>query len=350
MKRAIALVVIVAGIAAWGVWRRSATRPAVAPVEEGSRQTPSGPKPVTTTRPLAPRRVPPVPRALENSTLQTASRDELLAYARDLLARGGPLEDIVALLEYFAATKPEFAVDLARDIGRTDAERQVLLYATLTAWARDDASAALRWAFAKADAYNIPGNASLLYLVLEQVAGDAPETAIAVAENALATKSDSDSSTDQGRVDVARLTLEALIKNGHADTARQAFERWANGPNAANLQGSDYEVMAMAIAQQSFAEAGTWLQSLGRAPARNQAYANFAAAWIASDAPAAMNWAQTLDPADGGDDVRVATFALWVKSDRAGAEQWLSANSRPDPTRERLRSLLDAPPARASSE
>jgi hypothetical protein len=277
--------------------------------------------------------------------LQTASRDELLAYARDLLAHGGALEDIIALLEYLVNTRPEFAIDLARDIGRTDAERHVLLYAALSDWAQHDAAAALPWAFEKADSYNIPGTASLLYVVLEEVARDNPVVAISVVDATLRAKSDANTGTD-----VVRLTLEALIKTGRVDLARQAIDGWAAGPQARRLSGGDYEVIAMAVAQKSLDSAGAWLQSLPSSPGRNEAYTTFAATWAQQDPHGAMDWAQNLNPADGGDDVRVAVFEHWLKSDRTAATQWLSMQATADPTRLRLVNLLhdgdaDDPPA-----
>jgi hypothetical protein len=270
-------------------------------------------------------------RNSDDQILKNASREELLAYARDLLANGGPLEDVVALLEYLVRSKPEFAIDLARDIGRSDGERQVLLYAALSAWAQQDATAALQWAFQKADAYTIPGNASLLYIALEEVAGDSPRAAVALAESGL--RSDAALSSRLSGADVARLTLEALIKTGHGDLAQEAMERWARGPESAHLDSADYEVIAMKVAQASLEQGGAWLQSLPRSPGRNEAYASFATTWEQQDPRAAMDWAQALDPADGGDDVRVATFARWVKDDRFAAAQWLRTHDKPDPGR-----------------
>jgi hypothetical protein len=233
-------------------------------------------------------------------------------------------------------SRPEFAIDLARDIGRTDAERHVLLYAALSDWAQRDAAAALQWAFEKSESYNIPGNASLLYVVLEQVAQDNPSVAVSVVDATLRSKSETGTSTD-----VVRLTLEALIKTGRIDLARQAVDGWAAGPQARRLSGGDYEVIAMALAQKSLDSAGTWLQSLPSSPGRNEAYAAFAGTWVQQDPRGAMDWAQSLNPADGGDDVRVAVFQRWLKSDRTAATQWLSAQPATDPTRLRLVSLLD---------
>jgi hypothetical protein len=272
------------------------------------------------------------------AVLRSASREEVLSYARDVLAGGGPLEDIVALLEFLVGDRPELAVDLAREIGRSNGERQVLLYATLSAWASRDASAALRWATRNSAAYDVPGNASLLYIVLEQIATDDPSAAVAVTENAL--QAEAIGSDEKAGQDVARFTLEALIKHGHAGLARQAIERWARGPERAQLNPSDFQIVAMSLASSSYPNAGAWLESLPSSSSRNEAYRSFATAWLQENASEAMNWAQQLNPADGGDDVRVATFARWLKSDRPAATQWLRAHNSPDPTR--LLSLLDA--------
>jgi hypothetical protein len=283
--------------------------------------------------------VPDEPGSPNSSVLRNASRAELLAYARDLLARGGPLENIVALLEFLVADRPELAVDLARDIGRTDGERHVLLYATLSAWAAKDAPAALIWAFRHADAYDIPGRASLLYLVLEQIAADNPASALAATQTYL--RFDPSEAGALDAQDVARFTLEALIKKEHADLAKDAIERWAHSPEGKHLTASDFEIVAMALARNSFPSAGAWLESLPSLSARNQAYLAFATAWARDDAAAAMDWSQKLSPADGGDDVRVAMFAGWLRSDRPAAMQWLRAHNSWDAGR--LLMQLDAP-------
>jgi hypothetical protein len=272
------------------------------------------------------------------SVLHTATREEVLAYAHDLLAGGGPLENIVALLEFLVSDRPELAVDLAREIGRTDGESQVLLYATLSAWADKDGSAALGWAFRHSDAYAIPGRTSLLYIVLEQIAAEDPSSALAATETEL--RRPADISDPKSRADIVRFTFEALIKNGHADLAQQALDHWSHGPEITKLNATDFAIVAMALARASYGSASTWLQSLPSSPARNEAYLSFAAAWAREDAATAMDWAQSLNAADGGDDVRVATFAGWLTSDRTAATRWLVAHNSPDQTR--LRSLLNS--------
>jgi hypothetical protein len=271
--------------------------------------------------------------------LKNASREELLAYAHDLLAKGGSLKDIIALLEYLAAAKPEFAIDLARDIGRTDGERHVLLYTVISDWARLDPANALSWAQQKSSVYNVPGNASLLYVVLEQVASDNPDAAIAATENALRRDAGSANAVSGG--EFARLAVEALVRTGGVELGRQALERWARGPDSARLSETAYEVVALAVAQKSFGDGALWLQSLPSSAARNQTLAPFAAAWAQQDAQAAMDWAQELDPNYGGDDVRVATFERWLKSDPDAAAHWLRSHN--PPADDRLRFFLNDP-------
>jgi hypothetical protein len=342
MNRATTTIVIGGFVFAAAVGGYFLFRPRSKSVEIAPARVAVGGESVVASRPELPRKLPTPAtapaREADRPILQSASRDELLAYARDLLARGGPLEDIVALLEYLVKSRPEFAVDLARDIGRSDAERHVLLYATLSDWAQHDAAAALQWAFEKSESYNIPGNASLLYVVLEEVAQDNPAVAVSVVDATLRSKSDGATGTD-----VVRLTLEALIKTGRVDLAKQAVADWATGSQARRLSGGDFGVIAMALAQKSLDGAGAWLQSLPSSPGRNEAYAAFAGTWVQQDPRAAMDWAQNLNPADGGDDVRVAVFGRWLKSDRPAAAQWLSAQPTSDPTRLRLMSLLDEP-------
>lgn len=81
--------------------------------------------------------------------------------------------------------RPELAADVAREIGRSDGERQVLRYATASAGADRDGSAALHWARWNSAAYDVPGSASLLYIVLEQIATDDPSVAVSATANAL---------------------------------------------------------------------------------------------------------------------------------------------------------------------
>lgn len=261
--------------------------------------------------------------------LRGASRDELLAYCRDLLAGGGPPENIVALLEFLVNDRPELAIDVARATGRTDDERQVFLYATLSAWADKDAPAALQWGFRNSDGYTLPGRTSLLYIVLEQIATDDPAAALAATDAYIR----GDSARGNAEQDVARFTLEALIRHGHGDAAQQALAKWASGPEAAHLRATDFEIVATALARDGYGPAATWLQNLPSSAPRNESYLPIAAAWAQQDAPAAMNWAQQLNPADGGDDVRVAVFARWLRSDRGAAMEWLRNHNSPDPTR-----------------
>lgn len=285
----------------------------------------------------------PTPTREALAVLRTASHDELLAYGRDLLARGERFEDVVTLLQFLANDRPELAVELSRELGRNDGERQVFLYATLSAWAGVDAPTALRWAGQHSSAYDVPGHASLLYITLEEIAADNPNAAVAATESIL--RSDGHGFPGVPPHDVARFTLEALIKTGRVDVAQAALAHWSDGPEAKQLAAPDFQVVALALAAQSFKAAGAWLDSLAGSPARNEAYLGFATAWAEQDPAAAMDWAQRLNPASGGDDVRVATFARWVKSDRSAATQWLVTQSGPDPTRARLLAILNAPMA-----
>jgi hypothetical protein len=281
------------------------------------------------------------------SMLKNASREEILALAKDMLAKGQPLEDIIGLLDYLAASKPEFALDLARDIGRTGGERHVLFLAVLGDWAHDDAAGAVQWAFQKSGQYNVQGNTSLLYVVLEQVTADNPQAALAAAENALSQPPNALAGTNAS--EVARLTVEALTKAGHTDMAQQAIENWARGPEAANLDGATFEVVGMALAQNSPGDAADWLQSLPVSPARSQALSTIETVWGQNDPGAAINWAQGLPPADGRDDAVVNIFGQWLNKDRPAAMQWLAANEN-TPDRNRLISATLADPNAATSQ
>jgi len=263
---------------------------------------------------------PALPAAINDSQILNASRDELLAIAQDMLAKGRPLEDVIALLDCLAASKPEFALNLARDIGRSDGERHVLLLAVLTDWAHADAASALQWAFQKSDQYNVANNASLFYVVLEQVAADDPQTALASAEIAL--KQPSSLTSGASASEVARLTLEALTKTGQTDLARQAVDGWARGPEAASLDGAVYEVVAMSLAQNSAEDAANWLSSLPSSPARSQSLSTIETVWVQSNPQAAIEWAQGLPQADGREDAIAQILTHWAGQDRAAATQW----------------------------
>jgi hypothetical protein len=339
------LIAVVLGLGAVLAWRfapswRGGAKVATAPAAVVN--APTTLHGATTASPSSPSALPlpaKAPRTGKLAVLRTASREEVLAYARDLLEGGGPLENIVALLEFLVNDRPALAVDLAREIGRTDGERQVLLYATLSAWADKDASGALSWAFQNSSAYDIPGHASLLYIVLEQIAADDPASAVAATTAAL--RDGGDTANAKADQDVARFTLEALLKHGHPNLAQDALERWSRGPEKARLNPSDFQIVAMSLAGTSYANAGAWLESLPSSSARNEVYRSFATAWARENAPEAMDWAQNLNPADGGDDVRVATFRQWLASDRAAATQWLQTHNSPDPTR--LQAQLNPP-------
>ena len=242
--------------------------------------------------------------------LKNASREELLALAQDMLAKGQSLENIVDLLDYLAAYKPGLALGLARDIGRTDDERHLLLLAAANGW-------------------------------LGQVAKDNPQAALLSAENALTQRSSSIPGASAS--DVARLALEALENNGHADLAQQAVQNLANGPEAASLDSSVYREVAMSVAQNSPADAATWLESLPNSPARNESVSMVAGVWGQSDPGAAIDWAQALPQADIREDAVTNVFARWLNQDQAGATQWLAAHED-SPDRDRLLSeIVDAP-------
>lgn len=330
------VIVLVAAMAwRWSAVRRQSTV-ARAVASSSGRVSPAAPMSVGLSRPMVARAAKPAP-AGKLAVLRTASREEVLAYAHDVLTGGGPLEDIVALLEFLVDDRPELAVDLAREIGRSEGERQVLLYATLSAWAEKDSAAALRWAFRNSAAYAVPGRASLLYIVLEQIVTNDPAAAVAATQATFRADAEAKAGPD-----VARFTLEALIKHGHADLAQEAIEHWSRGPDQTQLNFTDFQIVAMALATNSYAAAGSWLQSLPASPARNAAYVSFAETWARENNSEAMDWAHTLSPADGGDEIRVATFARWLKFDRQAAADWLRRHNAPDPTSERLRALLEA--------
>ena len=278
------------------------------------------------------------------STLGTASREEILALAQDMLAKGRPLEDVIALLDYLAASKPEFALDLARDIGRSDDERHVLLLAVLDDWAHASPATALQWAFQKSSQYNVPGNASLLYVVLEQVTADDPQAALTAAGNALRQPSNSLPGTSAS--EVARLTVEALTKAGHTDLAQQAIQNWANGPEATSLDGAVYEVVAMSVAQDSAENAAGWLQSLPASPARNQALSTIETVWAQNAPAAAIDWAEGQPDAGGRADTAANIFSHWLNQDHAAAMQWL-ADHQNSPDYDRLISAATADPYKA---
>jgi hypothetical protein len=263
------------------------------------------------------------------SILLNASREELTTSARTMLARGRPVEEVITLLDYLAATRPEFSLDLARDIGRSDDERQILLLAVLDDWAHADPAAALQWAQNKSDQYNLPGAASLLYVVLEQVAVDDPRAAVTFADTVLTQRTDAAAGPNGAAV--PRLTVEALIQSGHVDLARQVIEKWSESPRGTDLDSAVYEVSAMSLSQTSPSAAVGWLLSLPVTPSRNQALLTIETVWAQTDAATAIGWAQGLSPVDGHDDAVVSIFARWLSRDPVAAKGWLT---EPDVLRE----------------
>lgn len=273
--------------------------------------------------------------------LDTASREELLAAARQGLTSGRPLEEVILLLDYVTKSRPEFAIDLARDIGRSDAERHVLLVAVLDDWARADPPQALRWAAEQSVHYDSAGEASLLYVVLEQVATDEPSTALAAAERILRAPPEASPETP-GAEQVAHLTIEALVKTGHLDLAQDAVRRWASGPEAAGMDSTAYEIVALSLGQRAMTEAADWLASLPSSAGRSQASESLARAWSETDAPAAMNWAQGLNQANERTAASAVVFGRWLQQDRRAATQWLEAQeSSPEGDRFIARLLIE---------
>jgi hypothetical protein len=255
------------------------------------------------------------PDAADN-LYQTAGYDELLALLRRKLSGAGG--ETLAALARIAASRPELAIALARDLGRTDLEKNAWVGEIVRQWAGRDPQPAWAWLTQPA---NPLASSPLLGIVMNAMAGSNPEMLLANVDQLLL-KDDSTGSPFSARNSVY-LGLQALVKSGNADLAQAAVESWSNDPRHPPIGAAAYELVALGMDKSAPDKTVAWLQSLPVSDDRNAALGTLAVAWGQTDPAGAIRWAETIAPEEGRSDVVSRIFSEWSKIDSTAALSWM---------------------------
>jgi hypothetical protein len=301
---------IVAG-AALGWWAYRAGR---APLPSGQPVGPAGPA-ASSPGPAPDSGRPAAPGAAAE-TYRTAGYDELLGLLRGKLSGTGG--DVPAALAEIARDRPDLAIALAQELGRTDAEKTTWVSGLVKTWTLHDPKNAWDW-LAKPD--NKLTTPPLLGVVMDAMAVSNPEMLLGNVDVLLLR--DDHSGSPFSAMNSVSMGLQALVKSGNVDLARAAVEAWANDPNKLPIGPAAFQIVAMAMDKTTPEVTGAWLRSLPPSEDRNIALTALGTTWATSDPGAAMRWAESL-PADQSQSATVSQiFAGWMQSDPSAAMNWL---------------------------
>jgi hypothetical protein len=271
--------------------------------------------------------------------LNRASEEEILAILQQKM--DSSLHDEVrALLEFLARTRPLMALDLAQKAGRTDAERYTLCFAVLQVWSRNDPKQAWNWTLQNFRQLDLAGQPSLRSCVLDQVAGINPPWVITLVAEAL---EQGGVPLNSGEASTAQLALQAMDKAGNSTLERPAIEAWSRGPGYDQIDRAAFEEVAAPWAQHSPAEAAAWLRTLPPSSERNAALAVVAENWATSDPKAAMDWSNGLSAGDDRQNALQKAFSQWERADMLAAAQWLGQQPADPVTDHMIANLVGDP-------
>jgi hypothetical protein len=262
----------------------------------------------------------PVQQTAQQSRYRTGGYIELRSLLRQKLP--GSVNEVSSGLAEIAQGRPGMAVDLAEDLGRTDAEKAAWAGDILKQWAGRDPQSAWDWLGQQTYLTDTQlANGSLVSVVMDAMAGSDPKMLVEKVNSLL--HQDDPSSGPLSVPASVYLGLQALIESGHAGLAQTAVEAWANDPLQPKIGAAAYEFVAMALAKNSPQTAAAWLRSLPASDDRNSALVTFTSFWGQSDPAAAMHWAETLAPQEGQPEVISQIFSGWMRSNAAAAMNWL---------------------------
>ncbi len=297
--------VVVAGVVL-GWWAYRAGR-APLPTDQAGPAASSGPA-LDLTRLAAP--------DADAEMYRTAGYDELLGLLRGKLAGSG--RDVLAALAEIARDRPDLAIALAEELGRTGAEKSAWVANLVGQWTSRDPKSAWDWLTQPDNKLTTP---SLLGTVLDAMAVSDPEMLLGNVDMLLLR--DDHSGSPFSAQNSVYMGLQALVKSGNVDLARAAVEAWANDPGKLNIGPAAYELVAMAMDKSTPENTAAWLRSMPPSEDRNSAVTTFASTWGQSDPGAAMHWAESL-PAEEGQSAAVGQiFVGWMQSDPGPAMNWL---------------------------
>jgi hypothetical protein len=271
--------------------------------------------------------------------LNRASEEEILAILQQKI--DSSLHDEVrALLEFLARTRPLMALDLAQKAGRTDAERYTLSFAVLQVWSRNDPKPAWSWTLQNFRQLDLAGQPSLRSCVLDQVAGLNPQWVITLVTEAL---KQGGAPLSSGEASTAQLALQAMDKAGNSTMERPAIEAWSRDPGYDQIDRAAFEEVAAPWAQHSPTEAAAWLRTLPPSQERNAALAAIAENWATSDPKAAMDWSSGLSAGDDRQNAMQKAFNEWEHTDMLAAAQWLGQQPADPVTDHMIANLVGDP-------
>jgi hypothetical protein len=298
---------LVVGVAL-GWWAYRSRQSPVQPAPQASPVASSPAPAVDSTRPATP--------VASANTYLTAGYSELLALLRNKLAGSG--EEALAALAEIAKNRPDLAIALAQELGRTDAEKSLWVTGLVNSWARRDPKHAWDWLV---QPNNKLANNPVVGAVMDAMASSDPEMLLGNIDVLLLTN-DTSGSPFSARNSVY-MGLQALVKNGNLALARAAVESWANDSVNLQIGTAAYEIVAMAMDQASPENTAAWLKSLPVSEDRNAAIGTFAVTWGGSDPGGAMRWAETLQPQEGQSEAVGKIFVQWMQNDPGAAMNWL---------------------------
>jgi hypothetical protein len=223
-------------------------------------------------------------------------------------------------LQRLAVTQPALAIDLAMALAGSSDERAAWVTELTRAWAHREAQAAWDWLGSQMPRMEPVAGDSLISVVLGEMAARTPQHVLDNVDTLLR-RGDSDGGIPP--LVACQLGLNALLARGNLDLAQAAVEEWIRNPRAQAIEASALNVVAGAIAQNSWFDAGAWLETLPPSTERNSAFAVLASKWADHDPSAALNWAETLG-ADNGQFRAIRTvFADWVEREGSRVGDWL---------------------------
>jgi hypothetical protein len=307
--RLVAGVVVVGAGVGW--WAYRAAQAPVQPAQQTDQTSPaaSSPAPSLDLTKLAP------PTAPENP-YQNAGYSELLGLLRGKLAGSG--EEVLAALAEIAETRPDLAISLAQQLGRTDEEKAAWVGNIVKQWTERDPKQAWDWL---TQPNNKLTSSPLISVVMNAMAASNPDMLLGNLDILLL--QDDTSGGPLGARNSVYLGLQALINSGNVNLARAAVEGWANDPQKLKIGTTAFEIVAMAMDKTTPENTASWLRSLPASDDRNSAIGTFAVSWGQSDPAGAMHWAETLNPQEGQSQTIGQIFTQWMQSDPGAAMNWL---------------------------
>jgi len=262
----------------------------------------------------------PVQQTAQDNLYQTGGYIELRSLLRTKLP--GAVNDVLSGLAEIAQNRPGMAIDLAEDLGRTDAEKAAWAGDLLKHWAGRDPQDAWEWLGQQTYLTDTQlANGSFVSVVMDALAISHPKMLVEKVNSLL--HQDNPSSGPLSVPASVYLGLQALIESGQVGLAQTAVEDWAKDPLQPKIGAAPFELVAMALDKNSPENAAAWLRSLPASDDRNSALVTFTSFWGQSDPAAAMHWAETLTPPEDQPEVISQIFSGWMRSDTAAAMNWL---------------------------